>query len=80
MNKLDQKRQEKTDSIKYSLNATEKPDNYVFRLDEEEPQTKTMVKPASVELPDIDALVSEIENVGKSSTTSKSSKKKKGKK
>ena len=77
MSKLEQKRQDKADNVKYSLNTTETPNNYVFKLDEEDAQEKTVVQNAMV---DVDALVKEIESVGKSQSSAKSSKKKKGKK
>jgi hypothetical protein len=75
MSKLEQKRQEKNarenEKVKYSLNTTGTPNDYVFTLDEEEKQEKSNGK-------DLDELVKSIECVGK--TPSTNPKKKKGKK
>jgi hypothetical protein len=87
MNKLEQRRQGKSDQqsksepqVKYSLNTTETPNDYVFKLDEEDVQEKTVIK--RHDNVDIDALVKDIESVGQPSAESKqkTSKKKKGKK
>ena len=65
--KMEQKRNEKEaqtkeEPVKYSLNATATPNNYVFKLDDEEIQeTSTLSK--SVPQVDIDALAREIEGV-----------------
>lgn len=76
MNKLEQKRQEKnareSEKVKYSLNTTETPNDYVFTLDEEEKQEKSKGK-------DLDELVKSIEGVGKPPSVN-NPKKKKGKK
>jgi hypothetical protein len=88
MNKLEQRRQGKSDQqsksepqVKYSLNTTETPNDYVFKLDEEDVQEKTVIK--RHDNVDIDALVKDIESVGQPCAESKqktSNKKKKGKK
>ena len=83
--KMEQKRNEKESQVKYSLNTTATPDNYVFKLDEEELQEKSSAKPKiyadmKTEV-DIDALAREIEGSSDSAKVSskKSNKKKKGK-
>ena len=77
MNKLEQKRQEKnareSEKVKYSLNTTGSPNDYVFTLDEEEKQEKSKGK-------DLDELVKSIEGVGKTPSVNNNPKKKKGKK
>jgi len=73
--KMEQKRNEKEaheSQVKYSLNATDTPNNYVFKLDDEEIQeTSTLSKPEPQV--DIEALAREIEGV---SSTAGSNKKK----
>jgi hypothetical protein len=74
LNKMEQRREEK---VKYSLNKTDTPDTFVFKLDEEEEQKKTT-------MPDIDALAKEIEAMPEAkqakSGGKSGGKKKKGKK
>ena len=80
MSKLEQKRQDKAEQVKYTINTTATPNNYVFKLDEEDAQEKSVAK--STIQNDIDALAKEIESTGQSAkpVQTKSSKKKKGKK
>ena len=83
LHRMEQKRQGKTEGgakaekIGYSLQPTPTPDNYVFRLHEEEVQEKTMRHPV-----DIDVLAKEIEKVGEKTKSEKKAgaKKKKAKK
>ena len=83
--KMEQKRNEKDAQVKFSLNTTATPDNYVFKLDEEEVQEKSSAKPRiyadTTPDVDIDALAREIEGSSDSAKVSskKSNKKKKGK-
>jgi hypothetical protein len=80
MAKLEQKRNDKAgQQVKYSLNTTTRPNDYVFKLDEEDVQEKSAMKESARKdaTQDIDALVKEINGTSESK---KSSKKKKAKK
>jgi|LauGreDrversion2_5_1035112.scaffolds.fasta_scaffold02900_3 hypothetical protein len=74
LNKMEQRREEK---VKYSLNKTDTPDTFVFKLDEEEEQKKTTMR-------DIEALAREIEAMPEAKPAAAAAKsggkKKKGKK
>ncbi len=71
---MEQPREEK---VKYSLNKTDTPDTFVFKLDEEEEQKKTTLR-------DIEALAREIEAMPEAKPAAAAAKsggkKKKGKK
>ncbi len=64
------------------LDATSEPNQYVFRIDESEKQEKSTMHVHSKTSPEVDinALANEIENMGASKSTAKTSNKKKGKK
>jgi hypothetical protein len=80
--KMEQKRNEKEaqQQVKYSLNATNTPDNYVFKLEDEEVQETSVLSKSAPQV-DIDALAREIEGPnGGIATSGGAANKKKSKK
>jgi len=77
--KMEQKRNEKEaqQQVKYSLNATDTPDNYVFKLEDEDVQETSVLSKSAPQV-DIDALAREIEgpNAGLATSGGTSNKKK----
>jgi len=80
--KMEQKRNEKESQesqVKYSMNATDTPNNYVFKLDDEEIQETSVLSKSAPQV-DIDALAREIEGVSSTTVSGSGSNKKKSKK